>query len=63
MKKTYGSPEEVEGFEELNNTDKEKIRAAWENEEVAAEDIPPTATGKLSEYCCGSRSDECTSWC
>lgn len=47
MKAAYGSVDEVEGFDTLNDADKAKIRTAWENEAVAPEDIPPTAVGML----------------
>jgi hypothetical protein len=49
MKKSFGSADEIEGFAELTEADQEKIRAAWEKEEVAAEDIPATAVGKLAQ--------------
>jgi hypothetical protein len=45
MKKAYTSVDQVEGFNDLNEADQDKVRAAWESEEVASEDIPPTAVG------------------
>jgi hypothetical protein len=49
MKKSFESAEEIEGFTVLTEADREKIRAAWEKEEVAAEDIPATAVGKFAQ--------------
>lgn len=46
MKKSFAEADEIEGFTELKEADQEKIRTAWEKEEVAAEDIPATAVGK-----------------
>lgn len=43
MKKSFAEADEIEGFTELKEADQEKIRTAWEKEEVAAEDIPATA--------------------
>jgi len=43
MKKSFESAEDIEGFAEFTETDQEKVRVAWEKEEVAAEDIPATA--------------------
>jgi hypothetical protein len=50
MKKSFESAEEIEGFAGLTEADREKIRAAWEKEEVAAEDIPATAVGKFAQW-------------
>jgi hypothetical protein len=49
MKKSFESADEIEGFAELTEVDQEKIRVAWEKEEVAAEDIPATAVGKSAQ--------------
>ncbi|CAG8587212.1 10173_t:CDS:2 [Acaulospora colombiana] len=43
MKAAYTSVDQIEGFSDLNSDDQDKVRAAWEAEAVAAEDIPPTA--------------------
>jgi len=50
MKKSFESAEDIEGFAELTETDQEKVRVAWEKEEVAAEDIPATAVGKFAQW-------------
>jgi len=46
MKRVYSTVEDIEGFDVLTDADKDKIRTAWEAEEVAAEDIPPSAVGE-----------------
>ena len=46
MKRAYSTVEDIEGFDVLTDTDKAKIRTAWEAEEVAVEDIPPSAVGQ-----------------
>lgn len=43
MKKSIEEAEDLDGFDELNDEDKEKIRKAWEVGHVADEDIPDTA--------------------
>jgi len=47
IKKGYGAPEEIEGFNELNDADKEKFRKAWEDGKVDPADVPPSAIGKM----------------
>jgi len=43
MKGVYSNVEDIEGFDVLTEGDKAKVRTAWEDEAVAAEDIPPSA--------------------
>lgn len=43
MKKSIEEAEDLDGFDDLNDEDKEKIRKAWEVGHVADEDIPDTA--------------------
>lgn len=43
MKKSFENAEDLDGFEELNDEDKEKLNTAWEVGHVAEEDIPPSA--------------------
>jgi len=49
LKKAYGAPEEIEGFDELNDTDKEKFRKAWEEGKVDPADVPPSAIADADE--------------
>ena len=43
MKSQFESADDLDGFEELKDEDKERIRKAWEDGKVADEDIPETA--------------------
>ncbi|KAI0319442.1 hypothetical protein OF83DRAFT_1110333 [Amylostereum chailletii] len=43
MKKSFDQAEDLDGFDELEDEDKERIRKAWEDGRVADEDIPETA--------------------
>lgn len=43
MKAQFESADELDGFEDLNDEDQERIRKAWEDGHVADEDIPETA--------------------
>ncbi|KAJ3535013.1 hypothetical protein NM688_g7039 [Phlebia brevispora] len=46
MKKSFEDADELDGFDELRDEDKEKIRTAWEVGHVADEDIPESARKK-----------------
>jgi Poly(ADP-ribose) polymerase and DNA-Ligase Zn-finger region len=41
--KSFSSPDELDGFEELKAADKERVSKAWEAGNVADEDIPESA--------------------
>lgn len=43
MKASFESADELDGFEDLKDEDRERIRKAWEDGKVADEDIPGTA--------------------
>lgn len=43
MKAKFTSPDDLDGFEDLNKEDQERVRRAWEQGRVDDEDIPPTA--------------------
>lgn len=43
MKKSFGEASELDGFEDLNDDDKAKIIKAYEDGQVADEDIPESA--------------------
>lgn len=43
MKNSFDEADELDGFEDLNDDDQEKIRKAWGEGKVADEDIPDTA--------------------
>jgi hypothetical protein len=43
MKKSFSEADELDGFDELQPADQDKIRKAWEDGHVADEDIPETA--------------------
>ncbi len=43
MKKSFSEADELDGFDELQPADQEKIRKAWEEGNVADEDVPKTA--------------------
>jgi hypothetical protein len=43
MKKSFPSADELDGFEELQSSDQDKVQKAWEDGHVADEDIPETA--------------------
>jgi len=49
LKKSHDTPEEVEGFNELNDVDKEKFRKAWEEGKVDPADVPPSAVADAEE--------------
>lgn len=43
MKKSFDEADELDGFDDLQEEDQEKIRTAWEKGHVAEEDIPLSA--------------------
>lgn len=43
MKKSFSKADELDGFEDLQPEDQEKVRQAWDDGHVADEDIPETA--------------------
>jgi hypothetical protein len=43
MKKSFSDADDLDGFEDLQPADQEKVRQAWDNGHVADEDIPDTA--------------------
>jgi hypothetical protein len=43
MKKAFSKADELDGFEDLQPADQEKVRQAWDDGNVADEDIPETA--------------------
>ena len=43
MKNSFDEAEELDGFDDLNDEDQERIKKAWEEGRVAAEDVPETA--------------------
>lgn len=43
MKKSFSKADELDGFEELQPADQEKVRQAWNDDHVADEDVPETA--------------------
>lgn len=43
MKKMFEDPSELDGYDDLRSEDKEKVNKAWEDGQVADEDIPETA--------------------
>jgi hypothetical protein len=43
FKKSFSKADELDGFDELQPADQDKIRKAWEDGNVADEDIPETA--------------------
>lgn len=43
MKEKFDAADDLDGFEDLNKDDQEKIRTAWEAGKVAEEDIPESA--------------------
>jgi len=43
FKKSFSQADELDGFDELQPADQDKIRKAWEDGNVADEDIPETA--------------------
>ena len=43
MKKSFSNADELDGFEDLQPTDQEKVRQAWDDGHVADEDVPETA--------------------
>jgi Poly(ADP-ribose) polymerase and DNA-Ligase Zn-finger region len=43
MKKSFSSADELDGFDDLQPGDQDKVRKAWEDGHVADEDIPETA--------------------
>lgn len=43
MKKSFSTADELDGFDELQPVDQEKVRQAWDDGHVADEDIPETA--------------------
>ena len=51
LKKSVSEASEIDGFGDLNEEDQAKVTKAWEDGEVAAEDIPESAkkTGEEEE--------------
>ncbi|KAF8449007.1 poly polymerase and DNA-ligase Zn-finger region-domain-containing protein [Boletus edulis BED1] len=43
MKAAFSDPEDLDGFEELKEEDQARVRRAWEEGQVADEDIPASA--------------------
>ncbi|KAH7918254.1 zf-PARP-domain-containing protein [Leucogyrophana mollusca] len=43
MKEQFPAANDLDGFEDLNEEDQDRVRTAWENGKVADEDIPETA--------------------
>lgn len=43
MKNSFDEADELDGFEDLNDDDQEKIRKAWADGKVADEDVPDSA--------------------
>lgn len=43
MKKSFSEASELDGYEDLKPEDQAKVDKAWEDGEVADEDIPPSA--------------------
>ncbi|PIL27746.1 transcription factor [Ganoderma sinense ZZ0214-1] len=43
MKDSFNEADELDGFDELKDEDQERIKKAWEDGHVAAEDVPETA--------------------
>lgn len=43
MKKSFPEADDLDGFDELEPADQDKIRKAWDDGHVADEDIPETA--------------------
>ncbi|KAH9000776.1 hypothetical protein EDB86DRAFT_451499 [Lactarius hatsudake] len=43
LKKSFSEADELDGFDELQPADQDKIRKAWEDGQVADEDVPETA--------------------
>ena len=43
MKNSFNEADELDGYDELNDDDQERIRKAWEDGHVADEDVPETA--------------------
>jgi hypothetical protein len=43
VKKSFPSPSELDGFEDLRPEDQDKVTNAYEHGKVADEDIPPSA--------------------
>jgi hypothetical protein len=56
MKNTLGDVEELDGFEELKDEDKDRLRKAWEEGHVATEDVPETADA--SKILPGANADD-----
>lgn len=45
MKQSFEEADELDGFDDLKDKDKERIRSAWKEGKVADEDIPESARG------------------
>lgn len=43
MKKSFEDPADLDGFEDLNDEDQEKVKKAYEDGHVAPEDVPESA--------------------
>lgn len=43
MKNSFNEADELDGFDDLNDEDQERIKKAWDDGHVAAEDVPETA--------------------
>ena len=43
FKKSFSQADELDGFDELQPADQDKIRRAWDDGHVADEDVPETA--------------------
>lgn len=43
MKNSFNEADELDGFDDLSEEDQDRIKKAWEDGHVAAEDVPETA--------------------
>ena len=43
MKNSFNEADELDGFDDLQEADQERIKKAWEDGHVADEDVPETA--------------------
>ena len=59
IKRTFRDIKDLDGFEELDEEDQERLRVAWEVNHVAEEDIPSTAK-RLDNKGMGAKQKELT---
>ena len=43
MKNSFNDADELDGFDDLQDDDQDRVKKAWEDGRVAAEDVPETA--------------------